>query len=140
MLKQLERYEFTGYHASYIGALKSCADYYSMDISPAWLFGMTGQAFMMVTDEHLISPNVGLPEEEQFTLAANIGLRIQGRHSIQTDEAFKKQQQEVWEQARTALNQNKPVFAKEIGLGNIQSHGMAELGTRGRIKRSAGIR
>lgn len=121
MLKQLQGYDFAGFHASHIGALKSCAGYYGMDITPAWIFGMTGQAFLMIIDEHWVSPNVGLPEEDNFALAANIGLRIQGRHSIETGESLRQGQREAWEQARSALDRDQPAFAKEIGLGNETS-------------------
>lgn len=118
---ELEGYRFSGFHRSHIGAIKSCLDFYKMDVSPAWVYGMTGAAFVTVVDEEMKSPNIGEPEEESFKLAANLGLHIQGFHIFANRQQFDRLQCEAWDKARAALDQGWPVFAKEIDLGNETS-------------------
>lgn len=120
-VKALDDYHFSGFHASHIGAIKSCLDYYNVDCSPSWVFGMTGHAFLMVVDEKMTDPNVGLPEEAFFTLAHNLGLDIQGFHTIASGGSFRQLQLEAWNLTRQAIDQGYPVFAKELDLGNETS-------------------
>lgn len=117
----LESYRFSGFHKSYIGALKSCADYLKVHCSSAWIYGMTGSAFITVVDKDLAAPNIGEPEQEIFDLAAHLGLQIRGFHTFADQVDFPRLQREAWDAARSALNEGLPVFAKELDLGNETS-------------------
>jgi hypothetical protein len=117
----LEPYRFSGYHKSHIGALKSCLEYLDIPCSAAWVFGMTGAAFMTIVDDNLSAPNIGEPEEDMFQLARHIGLEIRGFHTFANKAEFDRLQREAWDTARFALDQGLPVFAKELDLGNETS-------------------
>lgn len=117
----LEGYRFTGFHKSHIGAIKSCIDYFNLPYSAAWIFGMTGSAFMIIVDEHLSVPNMGEPETAMFNLARHVGLDIRGFHDFESQASFNSKQREAWDGARAAIDQGLPVFAKELDLGNETS-------------------
>lgn len=117
----LDRYRFSGFHKSHIGAVKSCLDYFVIHCSAAWVYGMTGSAFITVVDEKLSAPNIGEPEEEMFKLARHLGVDIKGYHTFTDAKMFERLQHEAWDMARSALDQGLPVFAKELDLGNETS-------------------
>ncbi|PYI52607.1 flagellar protein FliT [Paenibacillus flagellatus] len=121
-MKSLSRQiRFSGMHASSIGAIVSALNYYGTDVSPAWVFGMTGHAFLTVVDERLSDPNVGLPEETMFKLSGHLGANVEGFDAIAAGGTFETMQREAWEKARTAIDKGYPVFAKELDLGNETS-------------------
>lgn len=117
----LERYHFSGFHKSHIGAIKSCLDYFGIHCSAAWVYGISGSAFITVVDHNLSAPNIGEPEEAMFALARHLGVDIRGYHTFADAESFVRMQREAWDTARSALDKRLPVFAKELDLGNETS-------------------
>jgi|GEM_PF-1687578 len=120
-LKTLDNYHFTGSHASHIGAIQSSLAHYGIEASASSVFGLTGHAFLMVVDSGMANPNVGLPEEEFFQLAGNLGIEINGVSRIVTGDELPALQAEAWDQIRCALDNGQPAFAKELDLGNETS-------------------
>jgi hypothetical protein len=120
-LVKIDHYKFSGLDSSLVGAIKSTADFYQMPISAAWIYGMTGLAFLHVIDERLVEPNGGPPEPEVFRLVRNIGLEVRGLHTCAVGENFKLLQAEAWEKAKLALQANQPVFSKNIDIQNQTS-------------------
>lgn len=120
-MASLEHYRFSGFNKSHIGALKSCLDYLNIPCSSAWVYGMTGNAFITVVDEQVSAPNIGEPEEEFFKLARHVGLDIRGFNTFADKTEFGRLQREAWDAARSALDRGLPVFAKELDLGNETS-------------------
>ncbi|MGO4185008.1 hypothetical protein AB4Z17_27960 [Paenibacillus sp. TAF43_2] len=120
-LVKIDHYKFSGLDSSLIGAIKSTADFYQMPLSAAWIYGMTGLAFLHVIDERLVEPNGGPPEPEVFRLVRNIGLEVSGLHAYAEGEDFKRLQAEAWEKAKRALRANHPVFSKNIDIQNQTS-------------------
>ncbi|MBD3922040.1 hypothetical protein H8B09_24980 [Paenibacillus sp. PR3] len=120
-LKTLDNYHFTGSHASHIGAIQSSLAYYGIEISASSVFGLTGHAFLMVVDSGMANPNVGLPEEDFFQLAGNLGIHIDGISRIVTGDELQALQAEAWDRIRGALDNGQPAFAKELGIGNETS-------------------
>lgn len=118
---ELNNYYFSGLEASQIGALKSVADYYNIPISSSWIYGMTGMAFLLVHDKDFKKPNSGPPDSQLFQLARGIGLNIEGLHTYAEDGVFKDLQQQLWNNAREAINKGYPVFAKNIDIENQTS-------------------
>jgi len=118
---QLENYKFSGIDASLVGAIKSVADYYQLPMTTSWIYGMTGLAFLHVLDENLVEPNGRPTEPEVFNLVHNIGLEIDGLHVYAEGEEFINLQAEAWRQAKQAIDSKRPVFAKNIDIGNQTS-------------------
>lgn len=67
-LGKVENYRFAGIDSTHVGAIKSVADYYQIPLSTAWIYGMTGIAFLHVLGDSLIEPNGGPPESRFFKL------------------------------------------------------------------------
>jgi len=134
-LKVLDNYPFTGSHASHIGAIQSSLAYYDIEVSASSVFGLTGHAFLMVVDSGMSNPNVGLPEENFFLLANNLGVRIDGVSRIVTADELLALQAKAWDCIRSALDNGQPAFAKELDLGNETSIIYA-YGKNGYFKRS----
>ncbi|WP_042164032.1 hypothetical protein [Paenibacillus gorillae] len=120
-VQSLKNYKFSGLDASLVGAVKSAADYYQIDVSTAWLYGITGNAFLHILDENLKEPNGGDIEPDVFRLVRNIGIDIQGRHQYANGERFLQLQKEMWEKAKLAINAGQPVFAKNLDINNQTS-------------------
>lgn len=120
-IKALNNYHFAGFHASHIGALYSAMNYYGIGTSPSRVFGLTGHAFLSAADSGMRNPLVGLPEEFFYTLAQNIGLRIDGVSEIADGSRLPAMQAEAWTHIRSALDDGRPAFAKELDLGNETS-------------------
>ncbi|MBS4218439.1 hypothetical protein KHA96_08960 [Bacillus sp. FJAT-49711] len=120
-LVSLENYTFSGLDASLIGAIKSVADYYQLPLTAAWIYGMTGYAFLHILDEKMAKPNIEPSEPEVFKLARNLGIEITGFHVYAEGENFKNLQRKAWEKAKTAIRSKQPVFAKNIDIRNQTS-------------------
>jgi len=118
---ELHHYFFSGMEASQIGALKSVLDYYNVSITPSWLYGMSGMAFLIVHDQTCKKPNAGPPESQLYKLARNIGLNIEGVHTYAEGDNFLELQRLMWDNARKAMNNGYPVFAKNIDIKNQTS-------------------
>jgi hypothetical protein len=118
---KLGHYSFAGLDASQLGAIKSAADFYGISLSPSKIYGLTGLAFLHILDENMVQPNAGPPEPEIFRLARNLGVEIMGIHEYAEGEAFSDLQAEAWENAKQAINSNKPVFAKNLDIENQTS-------------------
>jgi hypothetical protein len=119
--EQLENYKFSGLDASLVGAIKSVSDYYQIPLTTSWIYGMTGNAFLLVLDENLVEPNGGPTEPEVFRLVRNIGLEIDGLHVYAEGQDFINLQAEAWEKAKQAISWKQPVFAKNIDIENQTS-------------------
>ncbi|MEF3301987.1 hypothetical protein [Paenibacillus sp. GYB003] len=118
----LDRLRFSGLHKSHIGAIKSCLDYWNVPHSVAWVYGITGNAFLSVVDERMTAPNRGEPEPRLFEAARHLGLSIEGFYTIAADDdSFRRLQAEAWDGARNALRRGLPVFAKQLDLGDETS-------------------
>ncbi|MFF2091045.1 hypothetical protein [Paenibacillus sp. NPDC058174] len=120
-VQSLKDYKFSGLDASLVGAVKSAADYYRIDVSTAWLYGITGNAFLHILDENLKEPNGGEVEPDVFRLVRNIGIDIQGLHQYANGEHLLQLQKEMWEKAKLAIHAGKPVFAKNLDINNQTS-------------------
>ncbi|WP_309119321.1 hypothetical protein [Paenibacillus sp.] len=118
----LEGYRFAGMHRSCVGAVKSCLGYYGSSETAAWIYGVTGGAFLIIVDEALSAPLIGEPEGSMYALSKHLGLDIQGICATAADgSAFEALQREAWGMARNALDRGVPAFAKELDLGNETS-------------------
>jgi len=118
---KIDHYKFSGLDSSLIGAIKSVSDFYQLPLSAAWIYGMTGLAFLHIIDESIVEPNGGPPEPEVFRLVRNMGLEVSGLHAYAEGEDFKLLQAEAWELAKLALHVNHPVFSKNIDIQNQTS-------------------
>lgn len=117
----LERLRFSGFHKSYVGAIRSCLAYWDIPVSAAWTYGITGNAFLSVIDEGMRAPNTGEPETESYEAARLLGLKINGLHTFSDQESLPRLQVDAWQAARAALDRGLPVFAKDLDIGNETS-------------------
>lgn len=110
-----DRLNTAGFNASQLGCIKGCADFLGIPISNEWLFGITGQAFLLTVDQGI----GGIGQDRSFwvsekirKLARNAGIKV---HSL-TDPASTDFVGHVWDQTRSALEKGRPCYAWEIEL------------------------
>jgi RNA polymerase sigma factor (sigma-70 family) len=104
-----------GFHSSQLGCMQGCAEFLGVPIRPAWLFGITGQAFLIAVDRGIgpIEEDRSYRVSEQIRrLAGHAGLTVHSFTGRATDEELAK----GWEQARAALDAGLPCYAWEIEL------------------------
>jgi hypothetical protein len=51
MNKKLENLRWRNRWTTHLSCIKGCLDYLSLDVSDAWLFGVTGHAFILNISE-----------------------------------------------------------------------------------------
>jgi hypothetical protein len=116
-MKKLENLRNVQRWTTHMGAIEGCLKYLGMDISPAWLFGATGHAFVINIHE-VICPSgpTAWKTEMLFVLGNNIGYSLDGEFCLKTDKDFKNKQKLAWGKARRAIDQGFPCYGWELEL------------------------
>lgn len=90
-----------------LGGVEGCLAYLGVEITPAWLFGGTGHAFVVnVTDTLCPSGPSAWNREMLYTLAPNLGYTLRGVRIERSaaGEAFPAHQREAWDLVRTSID------------------------------------
>lgn len=114
--KLLKSLRFKGLNVSHIGAIKSCLEYFQIPCSDGWLFGVTGQAFLLGVDEHVLNrtPNFCPSLEQVRRLAHNAGLQIEGISRHAEGEEYQRLQRLGADQIRSAIDSELPCFGRGL--------------------------
>lgn len=115
-VKTLEELKFSYCDYTLVGSLKACFDYLGMGVLDDWLYGMTGVAFLMVTDKK-VSPDAvayGYEPGMVFRLAENLGVRVRGIHRVEDPLDRDALIESAWSHARRAIDNGFPCFSFEI--------------------------
>jgi hypothetical protein len=92
-------------------------EYLKIGMTPAWLFGGTGYAFVInISDEAHESSPTAWDNQMIYDLAPNIGIRIQGFTTRQeiAGENFAAKQREAGELIRAAIDRGLPCYGWEV--------------------------
>lgn len=110
-----DRLSTAGFNVSQLGCMKGCADFLGISVSNEWLFGITGQAFLLTVDRGI----GGIGQDRSFLisekirkLAGNAGIKV---HCL-AGPANTDIVGHAWDQIRSALEKGKPCYAWEIEL------------------------
>ncbi|HEU5138691.1 MAG TPA: hypothetical protein VFT51_01865 [Bacillales bacterium] len=114
--KTLDELKFSYCDHTLIGSLKASLDFLGIDVSEDWLYGMTGIAFLIVTDEKVSTDAVAYGYEPGmvFRLAENLGIRVKGIHRVEDPHDREGLIQSAWSQARRAIDSGYPCFSFEL--------------------------
>ena len=100
---------------SQLGCIKGCLDYLGLAVSDAWLYGSTGQAFVLNVHE-VVCPSgpTAWNTERVLRLAGNVGGRIDGVFGSRGCGNLARKRREAWQYAKSALDQGLPCYAWEL--------------------------
>lgn len=117
MSKQLPNLSWWCAWTSHMGALKGCLDYLQLPVSPGWLFGGTGHAFILNIDP------TGCPSgptawrtEMLFELGNNLGYTVTGAWAMKGEPDFQRKQLLAWEHAKRAIDAGLPCYGWELDI------------------------
>jgi hypothetical protein len=100
-----------------LGCIKGCLEYLGNDTSFPWLYGGTGQAFIISLDPGVdVSSPDSWDHRPQYELGRNLGYVVEG-FSVTRDEAgdaFPVRQREAWDFVRTNIDRGVPCFGFEL--------------------------
>jgi hypothetical protein len=100
-----------------LGCIKGCLEYLGSDVSFPWLYGGTGQAFIISLDPGVdVSSPDSWDYRPQYELGRNLGYIVDG-FSVTRDEAgdaFPARQREAWDFVRTNIDRGVPCFGFEL--------------------------
>lgn len=117
MEKKLEKLRWHCMWVSHLGCIKGCLEYLGIDVSPAWLFGATGHAFILNIHEDVCpSGPTAWNTEMLFKLAKNIGYIPDMIFGIKNQPNFAEKQQLAWEKIKQAINQDLPCYGWELDI------------------------
>jgi hypothetical protein len=106
---------------SHMGCLEGCLRYLGVDVSSAWVYGISGHAFVLSIHDDVYPSGVTAWDADTFTqLAENIGCTIEGCFAFNTDDDFVAKQEMAWERARKAVDEGFPVYAWEVAEAEFQ--------------------
>ncbi|MBY8985663.1 MAG: hypothetical protein KGD65_11375 [Candidatus Lokiarchaeota archaeon] len=106
--KILKNLKYENFATNLIGCLKGCADYFNLNISSSWLFGVSGHAFLMnIHDEICPSGPYCWNYDPFYNLLANVGLKMVDLGFFHK-ESDSKDVQEVERIVRNSIDEGNP--------------------------------
>ncbi len=116
-MKKLENLRWQGRWVTDLACLKSCLDYLDINVSDAWLYGASGNAFALNIHEELCpSGPTAWKKERTYRLAENVGCKIRTLSVFKGEEDFAEQQKSIWEQVKKAINDGLPCYGWELDI------------------------
>lgn len=117
-MKKLADLSWTPTWTSLAGCIHGCLTYLGQDISPAWLFGGTGHAFIinMNKDGSCPSGPTAWVTTPFFNLGKNLGWRIEGVFGDKRRPGFDALKRQAWELVKASLDSDLPVVGWELAI------------------------
>jgi len=120
-MKQLQDLKWQPRSNEHMGCVKGCLDYLGVDISFPWLYGGTGQAFVLnMNDSVFVDCALAWDSQVLFDLGSNLGWTVDWvflDHAIAKDmpaNQFLEKQREAWDFARAKIDQGLPCYGWEL--------------------------
>jgi hypothetical protein len=104
-----------------MGCMKGCLDYLGIDMSFPWLYGGTGNAFVLnMNDTAFVDSAQAWDISMLFDLSPNLGFRVE-RFTVEhpaaldmPDDLFLQKQREAFDLVRARIDQGIPCYAWEL--------------------------
>lgn len=114
--KKLRNIEFKSYWVSQLASLHGCLEFLGVNISTAWLFGITGHAFIINIADHIDSDGPTAWNNEMIlNLAKNLGVVIKEFCAEREDPEYEKRLKDGWSFIKSSINKNNPCYGWQIG-------------------------
>jgi len=100
-----------------MGCIKGCAEYLGSDVSYGWLYGGSGQAFVL-NIHCAVCPSgpTAWSEAECDALAANVGLKIEPFQGDKLKDGIDTRREQIWQKTREAIDAGHPAFGWEMDV------------------------
>ncbi len=120
-MRKLEGLKWHPRYNEHMGCIKGCLDYLGIDVSFPWLYGGTGNAFVLnMNDTAFVDAAQEWDVSMLFDLAPNLGYtveRLTVEHEValaMPDDAFRQKQREAFDWIRIRIDQGLPCYAWEL--------------------------
>ena len=116
-VKSLENLKWRPRWVSHLGCIEGCLKYLKMDVSPAWLYGGTGHAFIINIHE-VVCPSGPTAWNTQmlFRLGKNIGYTPSVVWALKSHTDFARKQKRAWETTKRAIDDGLPCYGWELDM------------------------
>jgi len=116
-MKKIENLTWRQMHVSHLGCIKGCLEFLGIDVSPPWLFGATGHAFVINVHETACpSGPTAWNTEMLFALGKNIGYNAGGYFCMKSSESFEDFQEKSWQMVQKSIDGGTPCFGWELAI------------------------
>jgi len=110
-MRKIYNLDFVPRAASHMGAIEGCLKYLGIDVSPGWLFGSTGHAFIMNIGDDLCGSG---PHSWRWgivnQLGKNIGYRTEVIYTNVNKDDFSQKQEKAWDFVRKSIDDGFPCY------------------------------
>jgi len=111
-----KNYNWGGHWLSEMACTAAGLNFLDKNISPAWLYGSTGSAFLINAKENLSTEDVGYATNYlNRELNENLGYSIISIEAEQTDPDFLEKQKDGWGKIRAAIDEGLPCYGYHFG-------------------------
>jgi DNA-binding transcriptional ArsR family regulator len=100
---------------SHLGAVEASLKYLKQKISPAWIYGGTGHAFVINIAKDLCpSGPTAWRTMMLHDLSSNLGYKVDGVFAVKTNPEFPRMQEKAWNHAKENIVKDIPCYAWEL--------------------------
>jgi hypothetical protein len=115
--KTLDNLRWKCMWTSHLGCVKGCLEHLGVEMSDAWLFGLTGHAFIINVHERVCASGPTAWNTEMLPkLGRNAGYAGEAITAMKTDRDFGKKQESAWSTVRAALDAGVPCYGWELDI------------------------
>ncbi|MGD9494695.1 MAG: hypothetical protein AB7Y46_00165 [Armatimonadota bacterium] len=100
---------------THLGSVLGCLEYLNIDLSPSWVYGGSGHAFVINVHE-LLCPSGPTAWDTSMLdqLGGNLGYLVDGVHSHRSHDDFPARQAIAWALVRGCIDTGVPCYAWEL--------------------------
>ncbi len=100
---------------SHLGAIEASLKYLKQKISPAWIYGGTGHAFVINIAKDLCpSGPTAWRTMMLYELSSNLGYKIDGIFAVKANPEFPRLQEKAWNHAKECIDNEIPCYGWEL--------------------------
>ena len=102
---------------SQLGCIKGCLDYLGVEVSDAWLYGVSGYAFILNMHE-VVCPSgpTAWNTSRMLELVKNAGCDLDCVFVHKSADEFEEKRKAVWERTRQAIDEGLPCYGWELDI------------------------
>ncbi|KAF0194523.1 MAG: Uncharacterized protein FD169_1727 [Bacillota bacterium] len=121
-MTMLNNYKWQPAWVSQLGCLKAAADYLNVPLSPGWLYGGTGHAFIInIHKAGCASGPTAWRMPRILNLAHNLGLSVQGVCGSKSDKDYATKKLRAYDTVKAAVENGLPCYGWELDIPEYYS-------------------
>ncbi len=116
-MKEIKELNWKPRWVSHLGCLQGCLDYLDLGLSDAWLFGVSGHAFIInIHEEVCPSGPTAWNTERMLALCRNVGCSLDVVTGHKSQDDFRAKQKAAWDKVRAAIDKGTPCYGWELEI------------------------